>query len=77
MLFEEVFPRMREGVVVRRPGSFITSYYTIAARYGSERLIATHRLNGEWYTVQSFESTWLDNSWEIHQEDQLPAGKFK
>ena len=75
MLFEEVLPRMRDGLIARRPGAFIDQFFTIAVRYGSERLIATHKRDGSWYTVQSFESSWLDNNWEIRAEDQVATDK--
>lgn len=71
MLFEEVLPRMRDGLIARRPGTFSDDFYTIAFRYSSERLIATYKRDGSWYTVQSFESSWLDNNWEIRTEDQI------
>ena len=77
MLLEEVLPRMREGLIARRPGRFIDQYFTIAARYGSERLIATHKPDASWYTVQCFEATWLDNNWEIHSDDQIILEKSK
>jgi hypothetical protein len=75
MLFEEVLPPMREGFIVRRPGQFINSFFTIAVRYGSKRLISTHRLDAPWHTVQSFDAMWLDNNWEIHGEDQIVTEK--
>jgi hypothetical protein len=71
MLFEEVLPRMRDGLIARRPGQFINQFFTVGDRYGSQRLVATHRVDAPWYTVQSFESTWLDDKWEIHDEDQF------
>jgi len=75
MLFEEVLPRMRDGLIVRRPGQFINQLFAIAVRYGSQRLVATHKLDAPWYTVHSFEASWLDNRWELHDEDQIVTEK--